>query len=113
MTYYQHHVFCCVNLRDHNSSRPSCAAQGSESLKEYMKKRCKDLNIPETRINASLCLDRCELGPVMVIYPEGIWYHYETKEDIDSIIEAHLLPNSTGRVVSKLLLKDDQKRLQP
>jgi (2Fe-2S) ferredoxin len=47
------------------------------------------------RINKSGCLDRCELGPVMVIYPEGVWYSFKNSEDIDEILNSHLLNNKT------------------
>ena len=51
------------------------------------------------RINKSGCLDRCELGPVMVIYPEGIWYSYKNLDDINEILESHLINN---KVVERL-----------
>ena len=56
------------------------------------------------------CLDRCELGPVMVIYPDGIWYHYETEADIDEILESHVLNDAP---VERLRLKPGQKVLEP
>ena len=64
-----------------------------------MKARAKELGIGETRINASGCLDMCERGSVMVIYPEGIWYRYKNKEDVERILEEHLLG---GNVVEEL-----------
>ena len=64
-----------------------------------MKARAKELGIGETRINASGCLDMCEHGPVMVVYPEGAWYRYETKEDVERILNEHLIG---GNVVEEL-----------
>ncbi|MEK9943239.1 MAG: (2Fe-2S) ferredoxin domain-containing protein, partial [Gammaproteobacteria bacterium] len=62
--------------------------RGSVDLQEYMKAQAKRFSQGRRiRINKSGCLDRCELGPVMVIYPEGVWYHYQTKDDIDEILE--------------------------
>ncbi len=101
MSFYQKHVFCCTNRRPDSAARGSCAAKGSEELRDYMKKRVKEERIEGSRINAAGCLDRCELGPVMVIYPEGIWYTYKTKEDVDEIIRDHLLG---GRVVQRLVI---------
>jgi (2Fe-2S) ferredoxin len=77
-----------------------------------MKSRCKELEKSgkKLRVNTSGCLDRCELGPVMVIYPEGIWYHYQTKADIDDILDTHL---KEGKTVERLLLHPKQKRLEP
>jgi (2Fe-2S) ferredoxin len=56
-----------------------------------MKARVKELGISKTRINNAGCLDRCELGPCIVIYPDGVWYSCKSKEDIDAIIKEHLL----------------------
>lgn len=106
--YFETHIFCCVNERPDGHVRGCCKAKGSESLRNYMKEKTKALGIKELRVNNSGCLDRCELGPVMVIYPQGIWYHYKTKEDIDEIIEQHVL---NDRPVERLLLDVKQKRL--
>ena len=74
-----------------------------------MKARVKELEIEDTRINMAGCLDRCELGAVMVIYPEGVWYTYATRDDIDEIVEKHL---KGGQVVERLRLTNDQKVLR-
>lgn len=103
--YYRSHVFCCTNRRPDGHKRGSCAARGSETLRAYMKARAKELAIPDVRINNAGCLDRCELGPVMVIYPEGIWYTYQTQEDIDEILTVHL--RDGGRVERLLLCPED------
>jgi (2Fe-2S) ferredoxin len=106
--YFTSHIFCCTNQREAGHPRGCCKDKGSEPLRDYMKERCKALNLPQTRINSAGCLDRCELGPVMVIYPEGTWYNYQSKEDIDEIIDTHLVG---GGIVERLELKDGQKRL--
>ncbi len=108
MTYYQYHVFCCENQREPGHTRGCCADKGGTALRDYFKKRVKELGIPKTRINSAGCLDRCELGPVIVVYPEGIWYRPTSEQDIDLIISQHL---SAGIPVEKLRLADTQKRL--
>lgn len=70
-----------------------------------MKARVKELELEKVRVNASGCLDRCELGPTMVIYPEGVWYRYDTRADVDEILEVHLL--GKGRVDRLLLNASD------
>ncbi|MYI89963.1 MAG: 2Fe-2S iron-sulfur cluster binding domain-containing protein [Gammaproteobacteria bacterium] len=75
-----------------------------------MKKRAKEMGLDDIRVNNAGCLERCELGPAMVVYPEGIWYHYENTEDIDEILEKHIVQ---GNPVERLLLKDGQKFLDP
>jgi (2Fe-2S) ferredoxin len=104
--YYRVHVFCCVNERPPDHPRGCCLAKGSQELRDYMKARAKDLKLRNVRINASGCLDRCELGPTMVIYPEGVWYGYRTKEDVDEILETHVVKG--GRVKRLMLLPSDK-----
>lgn len=102
MPYYRYHVFFCVNKRE--DGRACCAARGSQALRDYAKERVKTLGLAGkggVRINTAGCLDRCEEGPVVVIYPEGTWYTYVDKDDIDEIIEKHLVQ---GRVVERLRL---------
>lgn len=76
----------------------------AEKLRDYAKQKLKKLGLHGTgqhRINTSGCLGRCEEGPVLVIYPEGVWYSYKTYNDIDEIIEKHLI---NGQIVDRLLL---------
>jgi (2Fe-2S) ferredoxin len=98
--YYRYHVFFCTNKRDDGSA--CCANRGSQALRDYAKGRIKSLGLAgagRVRINNSGCLDRCEEGPVIVVYPEGVWYTYVDKQDIDEIIQKHLI---NGEVVDRL-----------
>ncbi len=95
-TYYRCHVFCCTNERPAGHPRGCCKEKGAERLRNYMKARGKELGLGDVRINIAGCLDRCELGPTMVIYPEGVWYAYRTIEDVEEILQAHLIQG--GRV---------------
>lgn len=94
--FFQAHLFVCCNRRPDGHKRGSCAAKDSEKLRDYMKVRAKELGIPGIRVNAAGCLDRCERGPVMVIYPEGVWYKIETTADVDAILQTHVIEG--GRV---------------
>ena len=102
MAYYQSHAFVCTNLRP-DGKRESCAAKGSEALRDHLKSRIKQAKLPSARANTAGCLNRCELGPVLVVYPEGIWYRCENKADIDRIVDEHLIG---GRPVESLRLSD-------
>lgn len=76
-------------------------------MRDYAKSRIKTLGLSgrgKIRVNTAGCLDRCGEGPIIVIYPEGVWYTYKTKADIDEILEEHVLH---GRVVQRLLLSND------
>lgn len=94
MSFYKHHVFFCTNQR--NDGRASCQDHQAQEMRDYLKKKVKEykLNGPKgVRINSAGCLDRCGLGPILVIYPEEAWYQYKTKEDIDKIFEQHIKKN--------------------
>lgn len=94
--FYQCHVFVCTNERIEKHPRGSCARKGSVALRDYMKAQAKDMGLDRVRINSAGCLDRCELGPSVVVYPEGVWYRAETREDVDEILATHI--RDGGRV---------------
>ena len=100
--YYRCHVFACTNIRPKDHPRGSCARKGSEQLRDFMKTTAKEMGLKDIRVNASGCLDRCELGPTMVIYPEGVWYRYDTEADLKEILETHV---RDGGRVTRLMLK--------
>ena len=102
--YYSCHVFCCTNVRPENHPRGSCARKNSVDLRDYMKEKAKGLGLKSVRINSSGCLDRCELGPAMVIYPDGVWYRFSNEADVDEILEKHV---TNGTRVSRLMLKPE------
>ena len=104
--YYKSHIFMCTNERKEDHPRGCCKAKGSLELRGYMKNKVRELGIDGMRINASGCLDRCELGPTMVIYPEGVWYTYTSTEDLDEIISEHL---QKGNRVERLILQPEDK----
>ena len=100
MTYYKHHVFFCLNQRD--PPEACCANHNAAAMKDHAKKRVKALGIKGeggVRINSAGCLDRCEEGPCIVVYPEGTWYTYIDEKDIDEIIDEHVV---NGRPVDRL-----------
>ncbi len=100
--YYEHHVFFCQNRRD--DGRRCCGGAGTDALAGYAKDRVKALGLAgpgKVRVNRAGCLDRCEQGPVAVVYPEGVWYTYVDRSDIDEIVESHL---RDGKPVERLRL---------
>ena len=93
------HVFVCTNRRPEGHARGSCAGKGAEGLRDYMKARAKELGLPDTRINTAGCLDRCELGPCIVVYPDGIWYSVATNADVDAVLAEHLQAGGRARAL--------------
>jgi (2Fe-2S) ferredoxin len=103
MSYYRFHVFFCTNLREDGSA--CCQRFDARAMRDYAKRRTKELGIAGrggVRINTAGCLDRCVEGPVIVVYPEEVWYSYIDQEDIDEIIDEHLV---NGRVVERLKIQ--------
>lgn len=99
--YFAAHVFVCCNSRPEGHHRGSCAARGAEKLRDYMKARAKELGIPAVRVNSAGCLDRCEFGPCVVIYPEGVWYRVGSPADVDEVLQKHLVEG--GRATGLML----------
>lgn len=100
MNYYERHVFFCCNQRPQGEA--CCNNHGAQKMRDYAKDKIKALDLNgrgKIRINSAGCLDRCTEGPVIVVYPEAVWYTYVDREDIDEIIREHL---QHGRVVERL-----------
>ncbi|MBK1643468.1 2Fe-2S ferredoxin [Thiocapsa imhoffii] len=104
MSFYRYHVFLCTNQRE--DGRQSCQQCDATAMRDFLKQRTKELSLTGpggVRINTAGCLDRCAEGPVMVVYPEAIWYTYVDREDLEDILQDHLIG---GRPVERLRLPD-------
>lgn len=103
MSHFKYHVFFCTNQRE--AGQMCCNNHHALAMRDYCKDRVKasgDAIPGQVRINSAGCLDRCDQGPLMVIYPEAVWYHYVDQEDIDEIVDSHL---GQGQVVERLLVR--------
>jgi len=104
MPFYEKHIFICTNRRDPSNPKGSCAAKGSEAVREKFKKEIHERGLKsKMRANAAGCLDQCENGCTVVVYPEQVWYGHVTPDDVDEIIDEHLVH---GRPVERLLMPD-------
>ena len=104
MSYFKHHVFFCCNQRA--AGEDCCNNHQASALQMYAKERTGELGLKgmgSVRINKAGCLGRCDDGPVMVVYPDNVWYTFIDKEDVDEIIDEHL---THGRIVERLRLPD-------
>tara|TARA_S200000501_G_C20496891_1_gene600801 strand:- start:139 stop:450 length:312 start_codon:yes stop_codon:yes gene_type:complete len=100
--FYEKHIFFCTNVRKDKKKR-SCGKAEVSDLRLYMKNKIKDMGIKGIRVNSAGCLNRCKKGPLMVIYPEGIWMKVTTKDDIDLIIEKYIKKNE---LIQSLLISN-------
>lgn len=107
-SYFERHVFFCLNQR--GKSEACCADHDAQGAFEHCKSKVKAAGLSgpgKVRVNKAGCLDRCAAGPVLVVYPEAVWYSYVDKSDIDEIVESHL---KNGQVVERLLVPADLGR---
>jgi len=101
---FTRHIFVCTNQRSADDPRGSCSKLGSESLHACFKQEAKRLDLKDiVRANKAGCLDHCDQGPSVVIYPEGVWYQVKTEADVTEIMERHVIK---GEVVTRLIMPD-------
>ena len=102
MSYYERHIFFCLNHRENGEN--ACAQHGAQAGFDHCKSRVKAEKLAGpggVRVNKAGCLDRCAGGPVVVVYPEAVWYTYVDQHDVDEIVDSHL---KRGVVVERLRL---------
>ena len=104
MAKYRHHIFICTNRRESGDPRGCCNADGSDRLKVRFKEELGKRGLLKTvRPNSAGCLDQCEHGPMVVVYPEAVWYGRVRDEDVAEIVESHI---AAGRPVERLVLPE-------
>ena len=106
--YYRHQIFFCLNERKNGEA--SCAQHRAQEAFDHCKRAVREAGLAGAggvRVNKAGCLDRCAGGPVAVVYPEGVWYSFVDKADIDDIVESHLVH---GKPVERLLVPADVGR---
>jgi (2Fe-2S) ferredoxin len=104
MSRYRRHVFVCINERPEGHPKGCCLRKGSDKVRDTLKAELKKRGIlSAVRANNAGCLDACEHGISMVIYPDGIWYGGVTASDVAEIIDRTLVG---GEVIQRLLIKD-------
>ncbi len=104
MAKFERHVFVCGNVREPGHVRGCCSARGGDLVRDAFKSELKRRGLTgRIRANQSGCLDQCEHGPCVVVYPEQVWYGFLKPEDVPEIVDQHLVG---GRPVQRLMLAD-------
>lgn len=105
MAKYEHHLFVCTNQREPGCGRPSCNADGKGELHRRLREAVRAAGLNDrVRVNKSGCLDQCEHGPNLVVYPDAVWYGHVSPDDAEEIVHSHLVE---GRPVERLMLTDN------
>jgi len=94
MKRFEKHIFICENKRPEGHPKGCCADKNSLEIRALFKKRLKELGLSTSvRANAAGCLDACEHGVTVLVYPEQIWYGKVTVADVEEILQSHILKN--------------------
>jgi len=102
MPHYEKHIFICTNRREPGNPKGDCCSKGSEAIREAFKKGLHERGLKgRMRANAAGCLDQCENGCSVVVYPDAVWYGHVTEADVEEIVEKHLV---RGEPVERLRL---------
>ena len=105
MAQFQRHVFICMNQRPADSPKGCCAAKGGAEVASELKRKLYERGFKRiVRANKSYCLDQCARGVALVVYPEGVWYGGVTVDDLDELIEEHIIG---GKPVERLRIPDE------
>lgn len=107
---YNPHIFVCLQATEAAPGRQCCADKGVMDLFGHMRAYAKQNGVTGIRINRVNCLDRCELGPIMVIYPEGVWYTVRTEADAEEIVRTHIIG---GGRVDRLIVQPSDREPAP
>ena len=104
MAPFERHVFICGNQREPGHPRGCCDPTGGDALQKVFKKAIAERGLRgRVRANRAGCLDQCEHGPTVVVYPDGVWYGGVTADDVAEIVDTHL---AGGEPVARLRLAD-------
>ena len=104
MPKFEKHIFICGNQRPPDAPRRCCDPTGQAELQKSFKEKLAALGLKgKVRANQAGCLDQCEHGPNLVVYPEAVWYSHVTLADVDEIIESHIVG---GKPVERLVMPD-------
>jgi (2Fe-2S) ferredoxin len=104
MPSFPRHVFVCINERPADAPRGCCKSKGGVEVRDALKVALGKRGLGKVvRANNAGCLDQCEHGVTMVVYPEQVWYGHVTEADVDEIVEKHIIG---GQFVERLMLPE-------
>jgi (2Fe-2S) ferredoxin len=92
MVELKHHIFVCTSCRMNGMQKGLCYSKNSVDLAQRFIELIEEEDLSgEVMITNTGCFGICDKGPVVVIYPEGVWYGNITEEDVDTIVEEHIM----------------------
>ena len=102
MKKYKHHIFVCTSSRINGTQKGFCCAKGSAKLTQRFLEEIEDRGLEdEVAVTNTGCFGLCQKGPIVVVYPEGVWYGGVSEDDARTIMDEHIV---SGKVVERLLI---------
>ncbi|MHB8127486.1 MAG: 2Fe-2S ferredoxin [Mobilitalea sp.] len=102
MVKIKHHIFVCTSCRINGQQKGFCFSKGSVDILQKFLEEIEDNDLSsEVMVTNTGCFGICEKGPIAVVYPEGIWYGNLTEENVEKIIEEHII---SGIPVEELMI---------
>jgi len=99
------HVFVCLNTRPPDHPRGSCGAVGANDIMQRFQQEFENKNLfDKALISGSTCVGPCNLGPTVIIYPDGTWYSKVSLDDVTEIVDSHIIK---GKPVERLILPEE------
>lgn len=82
-----HHILVCASFRTGGAAQGACHKKDSNSLLQYLETELSDRDMNDVMVSSTGCMNRCEHGPIMIVYPEGHWYGKVNEEKIDTVLD--------------------------
>ncbi len=102
MVKLKHHIFVCTSCRINGQQKGFCFSKGSVDIVQRFMEAIEENDLSsDVMITNTGCFGVCDKGPIAVVYPEGIWYGNLTDEDVDKIVEQHIMD---GKPVEELMI---------
>lgn len=99
----KYHVFVCTSSRINGQQKGFCCSKDAvEVVQSFMEELDSNDLSGEVMVTNTGCFGICEAGPVVVVYPEGVWYRGVTTEDVAEIVESHLI---NGQKVERMEIR--------
>ncbi len=101
----KYHVIVCTNSRPPGHPRGSCGEKGGTDVMMKFYEEMQNLGLFDQVLSTgSTCTGPCQLGTMVIVYPDGVWYQKVTQADVKEIMEQHI---AKGKPVERLKVPDN------
>ena len=98
----EHHILVCSSSRINGQQKGACLNRNSIQVLSKFMEEIEDRELDgEVFLTNTGCYAACEDGPIVVVYPEGVWYGKVTPDDVEEIMDSHI---ENGEIVERLTI---------